>query len=82
MRIIGIVHCLLGYILPMTGFRRVYSLHAYSGGTVPDFHRIHYLPSVLNRSWRHLNVCYSVYENTVYKIIKYKYFLSSRIYPV
>lgn len=28
----------------MTDFRHVHSLHAYSGGTVPDFHRIHYSP--------------------------------------
>ena len=28
----------------MTDFRHVYSLHAYSGGTVPDSNRIHYSP--------------------------------------
>lgn len=28
----------------MTDFRPVYSLHAYSGGTVPDSDRIHYSP--------------------------------------
>ena len=28
----------------MTGFRHVTGLRAYSGGTVPDFHRIHYSP--------------------------------------
>lgn len=30
--------------LPMTDFRPVCSLHAYSGGTVPDSDRIHYSP--------------------------------------
>ena len=30
--------------LPMTDFRHVRGLHAYSGGTVPDSHRIHYSP--------------------------------------
>ena len=30
--------------LPMADFRHVRGLHAYSGGTVPDFHRIHYSP--------------------------------------
>lgn len=28
----------------MTDFRRMWSLRAYSGGTVPDFDRIHYSP--------------------------------------
>ena len=28
----------------MTDFRHVHSLHAYSGGTVPDSDRIHYSP--------------------------------------
>ena len=28
----------------MTGFRHVTGLRAYSGGTVPDSHRIHYSP--------------------------------------
>ena len=28
----------------MTDFRHVTGLRAYSGGTVPDFHRIHYSP--------------------------------------
>ena len=28
----------------MTDFRHVRGLHAYSGGTVPDSHRIHYSP--------------------------------------
>lgn len=32
----------------MTDFRHVYSLHAYSGGTVPDTNRIHYSPPVPN----------------------------------
>ena len=36
------VHSLLGF--PMTGFRLVHCLRAYSGGTVPDFHRIIYSP--------------------------------------
>ena len=39
----------------MTDFRLVQSLHAYSGGTVPDSHRIHYSPLSLNASQRHLN---------------------------
>ena len=33
---------------PMTGFRRAHGLRAYSGGTVPDSHRIHYSPPVQN----------------------------------
>ncbi len=32
----------------MTGFRPVWSLRKYSGGTVPDFHRISYSPLSLN----------------------------------
>lgn len=28
----------------MTGFRHVRGLRVYSGGTVPDSHRIHYSP--------------------------------------
>ena len=32
----------------MTDFRLVRRLHAYSGGTVPDFDRISYSPSTLN----------------------------------
>lgn len=28
----------------MAGFRHVRRLHAYSGGSVPDSHRIHYSP--------------------------------------
>ena len=31
----------------MTDFRLVDGLHAYSGGTVPDSHRIHYSPCSL-----------------------------------
>ena len=31
----------------MTGFRRMIFLHAYSGGTVRDFHPILYSPRVL-----------------------------------
>ena len=34
--------------LPMTDFRLVRRLHAYSGGTVPDFNRISYSPSTRN----------------------------------
>ena len=37
-----------GALPPMTGFRRVHGLRAYSGGTVPDSHRIHYSPPVQN----------------------------------
>ena len=32
----------------MTDFRLVRRLHAYSGGTVPDFNRISYSPSIHN----------------------------------
>ena len=32
----------------MTDFRLVRRLHAYSGGTVPDFDRISYSPSILH----------------------------------
>ena len=28
----------------MADFRHAYSINAYSGGTVPDLHRIHYSP--------------------------------------
>ena len=35
-------HSLLRNRFPMTGFRRVRDLNTYSGGTVPDFHRISY----------------------------------------
>lgn len=35
-------HSLLRNYFPMTGFRRMWGLHIYSGGTVPDFHRISY----------------------------------------
>ncbi len=34
--------------LPMTDFRHVTGLRAYSGGTVPDSHRIHYSPGLPN----------------------------------
>ena len=30
----------------MVDFRRVRRLHAYSGGTVPDSHRVHYSPPI------------------------------------
>lgn len=43
----------------MTDFRLVCSLHAHSGGTVPDLHRIHYSPLSLIRYQRHSNI-YSV----------------------
>ena len=44
---------------PMTDFRLVCSLRAYSGGTVPDLHRIHYSPLSLRRYQRHSNL-YSI----------------------
>ena len=34
--------------LPMIDFRHVTGLRAYSGGTVPDSHRIHYSPGLPN----------------------------------
>ena len=43
----------------MTDFRLVRGLHAYSGGTVPDLHRIHYSPLSLRRYQRHSNL-YSI----------------------
>ena len=46
-------------IFPMTDFRLVRGLHAYSGGTVPDLHRIHYSPLSLRRYQRHSNL-YSI----------------------
>ena len=33
----------------MADFRRVRCLLAYSGGTVPGFHRIHYSPSISSK---------------------------------
>lgn len=39
----------------MTGFRLVWCLRAYSGGTVPGSHRVPYSPTGLNASRRHLN---------------------------
>ena len=33
----------------MADFRRVRGLHAYSGGTVPGFHRIHYSPFISSK---------------------------------
>lgn len=43
-------------MIPMTDFRPVRRLLAYSGGTVPDLNRIHYSPPLPNQSRRHLNV--------------------------
>ena len=46
----------------MTDFRLVQGLHAYSGGTVPDFHRIHYPPvelSPLPQALKHIILLYS-----------------------
>lgn len=42
LRIISACTSLLSF--PMTDFRPCRHLHAYSGGTVPDLHRIHYSP--------------------------------------
>lgn len=42
LRIISVCTSLLSF--PMTDFRPCRHLHAYSGGTVPDLHRIHYSP--------------------------------------
>lgn len=42
LRIISACTSLLSF--PMTDFRPCRHLHAYSGGTVPDSHRIHYSP--------------------------------------
>ena len=39
----------------MTDFRLVDGLHAYSGGTVPDLHRIHYSLMQPERTAQHLN---------------------------
>ena len=58
MRIISLRTAFSG-ILPMTDFRLVRGLHAYSGGTVPDLHRIHYSPLSLRRYQRHSNL-YSI----------------------
>ena len=48
--------------LPMTGFRLVYGLRAYSGGTVPDFHRILYSPPYSKQIQRHSNQ-YCIFRN-------------------
>ena len=53
-------HTAFSGIIPMTDFRLVCGLRAYSGGTVPDFHRIHYSPLSLRQYQRHSNL-YSVY---------------------
>ena len=52
-------HSLLGSF-PMTGFRRVWSLRIYSGGTVPDFHRISYSLLSLNgfSSTQAVSICH------------------------
>ncbi len=39
----------------MTDFRLVWGLHAHSGGTVPDFHRIRYSLMQPKRTAQHLN---------------------------
>ena len=44
----------------MTDFRLVDGLHAYSGGTVPDLHRILYSPLTLTQYQRHLNGIYVI----------------------
>lgn len=43
MRIVN-MHTVFSGSLPMTDFRHVCSLHAYSGGTVPDSDRVRYSP--------------------------------------
>lgn len=45
----------------MTDFRHVRGLHAYSGGTVPESHRIIYSLLSLFASQQHLNVIYFVW---------------------
>ena len=46
----------------MTDFRHVRRLHDHSGGTVPDFHRIHYSPlSLYEFSGTQTNIQYFVY---------------------
>lgn len=44
-------------IAPMTDFRHGGGLHAHSGGTVPDLHRIHYSPREPDASPEHLSIC-------------------------
>ena len=62
---------------PMTDFRLVCGLRAYSGGTVPDFHRIHYSPLSLRRYQRHSNL-YSIYTLPCCRTKKYPGGLETR----
>ena len=64
-------------IFPMTDFRLVRGLHAYSGGTVPGFHRIHYSPLSLMRYQRHSNL-YSIYALPCRRTKKYPGGLETR----
>ena len=46
-------HTVFSGLRPMTDFRRVCGLRAYSGGTVPEFDRILYSPPGPRRTGRH-----------------------------
>ncbi len=63
----------------MTDFRHVCDLRAYSGGTVPDFDRIHYSPPGLIRYRRHSDVFFIISILAQTPFVKRKIFLSNML---